>query len=373
MNIIEKIDEHVIYSNPLPQLKSRHGFFPGIVQLHSKELIALFVIGEAFESVDCGVFVSRSKDLGKTWKLQGPLYEKKDLNLEFPVSDFLKPTLLSNGTLIAIGYRFHRRDCDLPIGNPKGGVLPGDNIFSFSIDEGRTWTIPETIKHNYPELLEISGPCIETKSGVLMASACPYFMWDGSNPTGQVGILLTSKDRGLSWDASTYYFKTEYNKISSWESRMCEMQKGRIVIIFWAYDHLEKKHLPNYIVVSHDNGINWSEPINTGVMGQSSNLIYLGEEKLLTIHAHREGNLGLYVRLIDFSNDKWKIIEENIIWGNGKLSKDSSKSITEEWSNLKFGQPSLLRLNNGEILATHWCIENCQGKIITHRLRINLN
>ena len=37
---------------------------------------------------------------------------------------------------------------------------------------------------------------------------------------------------------------------------------------------------------------------------------------------------------------------------------------------LKFGQPSLLPLGNGEILATHWIVEDCLGKIRTHRIRL---
>ena len=372
MSIIEKIDEHIIYQNPMPQLRSRHGFFPGIEKLPSKELIALFVIGEAFESVDFSVFVSRSKDLGKTWQLQGPLYDKEKLNLGFPVSDSLKPTLLSKGTLIAIGYRFHRRNPDLPVGNAEGGLLPGDDIVSFSSDKGKTWTIPKVIQHDYPELLEISGPCIELHSGDLMATSCPYFMWDGSNPTGQTGILLRSSDKGLTWDTSKRFFTTSGYKISAWESRLCEMQNGRIVVMFWAYDQIEKKHLPNYVTVSHDNGKTWSTPINTGHMGQASNLMWLGGDKLLTIHAHRVGDIGLYVRLIDFADDKWKMIEENVIWGGGKITENKRKNIIEQWASLKFGQPSLLSLDNGEILATHWCVKDCQGKIITHRLRINL-
>jgi hypothetical protein len=37
---------------------------------------------------------------------------------------------------------------------------------------------------------------------------------------------------------------------------------------------------------------------------------------------------------------------------------------------LKFGQASLLRLDDGDLLATHWAVEDGQGKILTHRLRV---
>ena len=55
-------------------LVSRHGYFPGLVKLPSEELLGLFCMGEAFESA-LTVNVTRSKDNGKSWQLQGPLYD----------------------------------------------------------------------------------------------------------------------------------------------------------------------------------------------------------------------------------------------------------------------------------------------------------
>jgi sialidase-1 len=196
------------------------------------------------------------------------------------------------------------------------------------------------------------------------------FMWDGSNPSGQIGVVLRSKDKGKTWDCRTRYFALPGDYVSPWEARLCEMQPGRIVTIVWAYDNRQKKHLANHVTVSHDNGYTWSNPIDTGHMGQASNLMWLGGERLLTIHAHRTGEVGLYVRLVDFENDKWNMLAEEVIWGKAK-AQDTSKSIIDQFANLRFGQPSLLRLSNGEILATFWCIEDGLGKIKTIRLRLH--
>ena len=60
---------------------------------------------------------------------------------ERPTSDFLKPQVLRDGSLIALGYRFHRDDPEQPIAIAEtDGALPGDDVVSFSTDEGRTWT-----------------------------------------------------------------------------------------------------------------------------------------------------------------------------------------------------------------------------------------
>ncbi len=37
---------------------------------------------------------------------------------------------------------------------------------------------------------------------------------------------------------------------------------------------------------------------------------------------------------------------------------------------LRFGQPSLTRIDGDEFLAAHWAAEDGQGRIRAHRLRI---
>src|SRR3954451_6984924 len=101
-----------------------------MVRLPSGELLCLFVLGEAFEAPNCTTWITRSSDNGRTWKLQGPLHEAP---AGLPGSDALKATVLTDGSLIAVGYRFHRLDPEKPIGvEETGGILPGDDLVSFS-------------------------------------------------------------------------------------------------------------------------------------------------------------------------------------------------------------------------------------------------
>jgi len=50
----------IVYDNPLPQLRSRQAAFPFLCELDNGELICVYQIGEAFESVDGASFLSRS-------------------------------------------------------------------------------------------------------------------------------------------------------------------------------------------------------------------------------------------------------------------------------------------------------------------------
>ena len=369
MATIEVMDHHTVYENPIPHIRSRHGYFPGLVKLPSGDLLALFAMGEAMDATNVTTCVSRSSDRGQTWNLQGPLHRKSDEN-PFD-SDYLKPNALRDGTLIATGYRFHRTGRDEPIANPKtDGVCGGDNLVTQSCDEGHTWNTPQVIPRSYPELVEASGPCIELHDGTLLAAGSLFPMWDGTHPSGYVGALLRSRDKGKTWDDDARFYDGKLGTIAPSEPRLCEMQDGRIVALWWATDHAAGRNLPNHITFSHDAGESWSGPVDTGVGAQASTLMHLGEDLLLAIHCHREGEVGLVVRIVDFAGDQWRIVEQASIWDKARSSKVGA--FAQMAIQLKFGQASLLRLDDGDILATHWAVEEGQGRILTHRLRVTL-
>jgi sialidase-1 len=149
---IEYLEQHTVYDNPKPHVHSRHGYFPGMARLASGELICMHTIAEAFEAPNATTWISRSRDNGRTWQLQGVVYDKAAVGFE--TSDYLKPTVLRDGSLIAIGYRYHRHDLESPIAIPEtGGLLPGDDLVTFSRDDGHTWSVPDVLKTRYPELL----------------------------------------------------------------------------------------------------------------------------------------------------------------------------------------------------------------------------
>ena len=367
---IEYLGQHVLYDNPVPLVRSRHGFFPSLTQLPSGELVAMVAIGEAFESADMTTWVLRSGDRGQSWQLQGPVYDKSvDPS---PTSDYLKLLHLNDGSLIALGYRFNRLDPEQSIsGQESDGILSGDDIVSFSTDEGRSWTVPQVIPRSIPELLEIPHSPVQLQSGDIVASAGVFKMDDGSNPSGQFGTLVRSTDNGKTWDDTVRFYESPDNSICAYESGICQMDDGRLVTICWAFEIEAGRDHPNQVTVSHDNGYSWSAPIDTGHEAQSPNLISLGGERLMSIHCHRGEEVGLVVRVVDFSNSRWNVITEQNIWGTGlEQQVRDGQQFQEMMKHIRFGNPSLLQLDSGEILAVHWVIENGQGRILSHRLSV---
>jgi sialidase-1 len=330
----------------------------------------MFMLAEAFEAPNDTTYVTRSADGGRTWQLEGPVYDKRVVGHE--TTDVMKPTLLRDGRLIAIGYRYDRYDPEQGIGvEETGGLLPGDDIVCFSEDGGKTWSVPEVIPRSRPELIEISGPCVELRSGDLAAAGALLKMADGGTPSGQQGVFLRSHDGGRTWDDRTVYFCAPGGNLTPYESRLAEMPDGRLVALVWAYDTSRNEHHPNMVVISHDGGSTWSTPIDTEVMAQASNLVPLEDDLLLTIHAHRGDDPAIRVRVVDFTGDRWRVIEEKAVWGAGVGPQTrAGQNMAAMFTSLKFGQPSLVNLGGGEYLAAHWSVEDGQGKIRAHRLMV---
>lgn len=368
--VIEVTGQNVVYGDPTSERPHGHGFYPGVARFPSGSLVALFAVSEYPGSEDETTYVARSVDRGRQWELIGPLFDKAEAGLPYS-SDYLKPTALSDGSGIAMGYRFLRENADQPVVNPEtDGLVPGENVVAFSTDEGQTWSTPRALGLTRPEFLELPGGCVQLRNGDIVASGYPFPAWDGTSTSGNIGILLRSTDMGKTWDDRTLFYQSPEGKVAPYESRLCEMQDGRIVALVWAFDMDAHSSLTNQVTVSHDNGMTWSEPIDTGISSQASNVLWLGGDRLLTIHCHRESDVGLYVRVVDFAGDRWKVLKEKNIWD--RTTAQAFVGLGSEESGLKFGQPSLLSLGE-DILATHWAFEDDRGRILTHRLRLNLD
>ncbi|MCX8082657.1 MAG: glycoside hydrolase [bacterium] len=363
--MIEIKEKVVIFENPIPNLVSRHAYFPGLTKISEGDIIALFSIGEAFESMNSRICISRSTDEGKTWNFEGAIF-KDTFNNMGPCT--LKPTLLDNNSIIAIGYGFYRDNPEVFINLKTGGLPKGVNVVSFSYNRGKSWTLPETIPLSRPGLFEISGPCIQLKDGDIIASGTSFPDWEGKYPSGKIGVILRSKDNGMSWDDNTIFFSSR--DIVAYESRLCQMDDGRVLVMLWLYDEKNKRNLTNHIVVSYDNGFSWSEPIDTGIFGQASNLLHLDKNLLLSIHCFREKDVGLYLNIVEFK-DSWNVIFSKKIWGNTEGRE--IKGLKDMGKSLKFGQPSIFPVkDNKEFLVVFWAVEDCISKILGYRVCIGV-
>lgn len=354
------LDDVTIYQNPAPLLVSRQAIFPGIVQLPSGELVALFTIGEAFDAANTRAYVARSSDEGRTWSEPVRLSTKEASPEE---SESFKPLLLRDGTLVATGYVFVRPTPLTPVVDPETfELLRLRNKVSFSSDGGHTWSEPEYFDVE-GEPLELSGPMIELSSGRLLGATAPFHL----RKDGHAGWIVASDDKGKSWRKLSEFYRSPGGNVATWECRLCEMSPGRVAVIAWAYDNASSANRDNILALSDDGGETF-RTIETGVHGQASNMLPLGGDKLLTIHAHREAPIGLMVRRVDLGAGTFAIEKELDLLGRADMASETA-DIRKQFASLKFGQPSLLRLQSGDILAACWSFENSQYVIKAYRLQ----
>ena len=363
------IESSIINDNPLPQLRSRHSFFPFVTQCGNGDLLASFAIGEAFESVDSTTYTARSTDGGRTWSTPKPIFDKSAFAI--PVTDYAKVTKLPDGRIAAFGYAYLREDVELPIGNPQTGGLLDDFVFvSYSDDDGISFGKMVEIECFWGPHIEASAPITVLEDGSYITPITGFPDWN-AKMTGPVqGRALRSYDNGKTWsdDAVCMDFG---ESITCYEQRMCQLSSGAIVNIGWNENTVTGERLQNHYTISRDNGKTWSAPAPTGVLGQASSVMAIGGERLLALHAVRRDTdrPGIYACIVDLSDGEWRIVEKQLVWEpNAPLVKD--KSMAEIFSFLKFGQPGAILLSDGDVMMTHWFAEGGQYKTCATRIKL---
>ena len=364
------IKSSIIYDNPLPQLKSKQALFPSLAELSDGTVAAVYALGEAMESVDQRSVISFSQDGGETWSEPYDIYDKSSYSC--PVSEGSKITALSDGSLISIGYGFERKDESLPIGNPKTGGLLDDFIFiSRSTDGGKTFSKLEKVDSKMSPHAEASAPITVLKNGDLITPITAFPDWDGNMHSEMCGRALYSSDGGKSWSDDAVCMRFSSGKITCYEQRMCQLESGAIIDIAWCEDTESGKRLPNHFTASFDGGKTWTAPESTGILGQASSVCSIGGEKFIAIHAVRRDTErpGIYGYIVDFSERKWNIVDELLLWEpNTPVMRDSK--MADIFAFLKFGQPSAILLSDGDLLMTHWYFDAGQYKTVATRIEL---
>ena len=360
---MNRLSTFALYANSAPLLVSRQALFPGVIRLADGRLMMLLSIGQAFDAADMRSFVSSSADEGRTWSEPVRLNEREAMP---PEQESFKPMGLRDGRVLATGYVFERPDPLQPIVDPVSFALPRlVPKLSVSTDKGASWSVPRPIGLPGDPPLELSGPAVQLRDGRILAVASPFHL----ERTGHSGWTLASDDGGESWFKLSEFHRAPGGDIHAWECRLAAWGEGRVAVLWWAYDHSRGANLNNHIAFSSDNGESFGAAVDTGVPGQSSSLIHLADETILTIHAQRERDAGLVVRRVDVRGDRFDVEEELELFADPAMGSTTA-DMKQQFGDLKFGQPSLLRLNETELLAYCWAFEDHQYIIKGFRLRL---
>src|SRR5687768_5189990 len=98
MASIDVLSSGLTYRNPKPHVRSRHAYFPSVVELPSGELVVAMDIGSAFEAADVRSFTCRSGDQGRTWSVPEPIFTPDES--AHPVSTSCRITRVKGNELV---------------------------------------------------------------------------------------------------------------------------------------------------------------------------------------------------------------------------------------------------------------------------------
>lgn len=368
MSAIECISSGIIYRNPIPHVYSKHAYFPSVLQLEGGEMVASFGIGQAFEAPDLHTHIARSTDQGETWTLEGRLYPGTPDRI---TSDACRLSHGENGEIVAFVIRHDRKRIDEGLANPENlGFVEVELLLFRSRDAGRTWSAPETIE---PPLtgpsFEMTSPIVPLRDGRWLLPTSTWRGWDGYCPNGMRMVAFASADQGKSWPSYLDVMADENGSVIYWESKIVELNDGRLLAAAWAYDERESKDLPNRYAVSQNAEEPFSEPRSTGLLGQTLNMMQLDDGSILTVY-RRIDNPGLWANVSRLDGIEWVNEGQFPLWGQRMSGLTSqNENMTDNFAVLKFGAPSLCRLADGTIYVSFWAVEDGVSNIRWLKLR----
>lgn len=361
----------LVYRNPVPHLRSQHAFFPTVVQLDSGSLVVGFDRGSAFEGIDVRSYCSRSSDGGSTWSPPALIFEPDEQN--HLVSTTCRIGKIGPRELLAWGCLFDRTLVDEGLGNPvTNGFCRTDFVTLRSCDEGHTWEAPVAVElptdWRHFETCAAGFPYGDQR---LLVATSPWPAWDGAaSPWGHDGLAFASNDMGHTWTEIVRVFRNGDLPFTAYEQAYTQLTDNRLLAVCWTYDREQKQSRRNRIAFSAD-GINFSEPKEIPLDGETCRLLALSDNRVLAVY-RRVDRPGLWAQLAAIEGDEWTPIADYPLWTGGAAYGEtlSGESNLAQMSTLRFGCPALVRLHDGDVMVVFWCFEDCVSVIRWIRLEL---
>ena len=366
--MINIIDSGVIFQNPLPTVQPLQTRFPGFCRLSDSEIICVQNRGPAPLAIENEYALSRSKDGGKTWKDEGPLWDRNRDDRPYSYG-YGYPVRLEDGEILLAGYRWDRSDCDedLNIYDPQTlGAVPCQTILFRSSDGGHSWGPPEVVP--VPEgiaMANASGRVVPLKDGRLLLPIETWKAWGDAGPIKQRSMVLFSADWGRTWDGQATTAMDKNYRLIYWNGMFSRLDDGRILAMYWVKDTETEGDLTIRATYSQDEGQNWVEPYETGIIGQMGCHTDVGRGRVLAIYNRRDSvKPGIWAVISTDGGKTWPIKGHTLLWDargrdlfGSTGDENRSKTIYDEGL-MAFGKPDVIRMADGSFLAGFWCTAN---------------
>lgn len=367
--------EGVLYINPRPAYQAISAMNSYILPISDSELLAVYRKGQAYYSVDGGVYTARSTDGGNSWVEEGCAWDPQCGGEPFSYG-YGMPTLLAGGEMLLATLCFDRSDPEAPVFNEvTGGVRGNRTVLQRSQDLGRSWSAPELLPLPDPRgEVNVPSPIIELENGRLFLPCEVWKPFDDPTPLHLFGFGLFSDDGGRNWgDRVDYPSATDAAKMYS-HTRYIRMRDGRLGGLQWTQPVGGQGNCHLSWVSADPTGKRWDCPKPTNLFGQTSWAVDLGGGVLAAISSIREEREpGEYVFLSHDGGLTWNVDGGVVVWdavGQEFLGVQHKPSYPRSHDNIAFGAPTLTQAPDGALFASWWCTQASITHVRYAKLRV---
>ena len=368
---IEVLGTGLVYRGSEGDEHFRNAYFPSVVELPGGEMVAAMDIGHRMDTVDVRSYCCRSIDGGLSWSPPQCIFEPDES------AHRVRPTCRisrapDDGQLIGIVSLSDRSRTDFGTTNPEtDGMVDGELAIVRSDDGGRNWTGPQKFAPALDwKVFEICSVILPLAPDRWLLPTATFLNWDGQCPFGVKALVMISQDRGRTWTRSADVFNFWDDHITSWEQKQTKLSDGRLLAVCWCFNCATKEDLPNRYTFSDNDGASYGPALESPLHGQTCTVLALKDNHVLCIY-RRLDQRGLWAHLAKIDGTHWNPVAEKPLWGTDVAAlaegKDSSLRNLHE---LRFGFPSVIRLDNGDVFFVFWGLEDDLTVIRWYRLSV---
>ena len=349
-----KLSEGFVYRIPA-ESPDRVAVMSRCAILPDGEVLCSFNPHSSLGSNDRKPIISRSRDGGETWHVQGVIWPEFSAHesITGSISGHFHGDVCFYGTSRKITAARERSWC-----SERNALRGGELVWARSSDRGRTWDAPRVISRPVPGSPEAPGVMWVTRNGRWL---CPYAPYNSFDPDVQVvggGVVcMMSDDEGVTWDARTALSFDDRDSCAA-ESWVVQLADGRLLCTCWHVTYLKDRDYPNAYAISEDDGETSSPTRSTGILGQAAGLAPLPDGRVLFIYNQRKyGEVGVWLALAYPTSEEFGVQTNLPVWTASSPTQNNTSGEAAEWTDFSFGEPSIYPLTDGTMLATFWCVE----------------
>ena len=195
---------------------------------------------------------------------------------------------LATGGLLAVIVWLDRTDPERPIYHPDTeGLTPVRNPVWRSDDGGATWASLGDLDSGIPQAA--SQGLLTLPDGTVLSTFETFKAYDEPGRWVYRGGLVRTTDEGRTWGDAVISAVMSDAGTMWWDPRIARLADGRLLQLYYAYEHDRGGEAPVHIGWSGDDGRTWTPPVPTTLTGQASYPIAFPGGELLAFTQRRDG------------------------------------------------------------------------------------